>query len=391
MKILHVTREWPGDKKYGLGRSLNPLIIALLDKGFEVRYLSQEDLGEASLHWLRQGNALFRKLLKYFRATTQLDALVWGLSERFNMGRLAAKVAASDSYTHVHMHDPFIALGFWVCSMFRFNKCAWGISEHGFGCYAQAIHEDGAILGTRTMGVLRGLERKILLAADWVICPTADALKQLSRDLGVYPVPSFWHAIHHPKPPLNLIGREEARRLLGWSADDFYVIAVGRLVPLKQFDLAIAACAKARVANLHLVLIGEGDCEPYIAQIGNCLMNGRVHFTVTDDVSLYYSAADLYLCSSRTESFGLANLEAMVAGLPIVATAVGGVPEVLGDAAHWVPASDGDAMAVALNYMAHDIGYRCRIRNHANARGKEWVDIDKVSEAYAMVYRAATA
>lgn len=391
MKILQVTREWPGDKKYGLGRSLNPLVIALRDQGLEVRYLSQEDLGEASVRWLREGNALFQKVLGHVRSTTQLDALLWGLSERFNMGRLAAKVAARDGYTHVHMHDPFIACGFLICSRLRLNNCAWGISEHGFGCYAQAIHEDGAILSTRVMGALRSLERKILLAADWVICPTADALKQLSRDLGVYPVPSFWHAIHHPKPPLNLIGREEARLLLGWSADDFYVIAVGRLVPLKQFDLAIGACAKAGVDNLHLVLIGEGDREPYIAQIRNYSMEERVHFAATDDVSIYYSAADLYLCTSRTESFGLANLEAMVAGLPIIATAVGGVPEVLAEAAHWVPAGDREATAAALNYMAQDVEYRTRMRNHANARGKNWIDIDKVSETYAMVYRAAMA
>src|SRR3569832_1007643 len=94
------------------------------------------------------------------------------------------------------------------------------------------------------------------------------------------------------------------------------------------------------------MLLGSGDAEPLRAQAHAAgFTNLRVEST--DDVAPYFHAADIYVSASSTESFGLANLEALCAGLPSICSAVGGVPEVMGDAA-WLVDGETDTLANAL-------------------------------------------
>ena len=94
MRILHVTRELAGDRRFGIGRSLDPVIRALQREGHEVRYLTQQDQGpramQAQQRWTER---LLPALRKGWGDAGDLFLRVW--IERLNMGRLAAKVAAT--------------------------------------------------------------------------------------------------------------------------------------------------------------------------------------------------------------------------------------------------------------------------------------------------------
>ena len=389
LSILHVTREWQIDRKYGLGRSLKPLIHGLGERGHRVTYLCQEDAGQAGLDLMRKLNPRAGALLRRLGSATQWENLFWGMMERINMGRLAAKVAYRDGYTHVHLHDPFLALGFRLFSFWKLRRVCWGITVHGFGSYAQAFHEDGALLGTRTMRWLRRLESGIVEKCDWVIFPTAAAMNQLQRDLGLFPLPDRWRVIHHARSQPSSLTREQARSELGWDPDGVYAVAVGRIVWIKHFLLAVRACAAAGIEGLRLVIVGEGPQEELLAAAETLGFAGQVQFAVTEDVAPFYRAADIYLSSSRSESFGMANLEAMVAGLPIVSTAVGGVLEVLGGAAHWVPNDDEEAMRLAIQRVLGDERYRVGLVDMALRRASQWADASRVCDAYEQVYRLA--
>ena len=387
--VLHVTREWRADQKYGLGKSLMPLIQALVARGHRVTYLCQEDAGRAGLDLLRKINPRVGLWLRRLGGATQWENLFWGLMERVNMGRLAAKVAYRDDYTHVHLHDPFLAWGFRLFSFWRLRRVRWGITVHGFGSYAQAFHEDGALLGTTAMRFLRRLETSIVQQCDWVIFPTAAAMQQLQRDLGLYPIPSRWRVIHHQKMPASSLTRDEARAALNWHVGDLYVLAVGRVVWLKNFPLAVRACAMAGMDELRLVIVGEGDHAALEAMAAELGFADKLQFAVTDDVGPYYRAADVYISSSRTESFGMANLEAMVAGVPIVSTAIGGALEVLGSAASWIPGDDEEALMVALQQVLTDLRFRTALVDRALRRAESWPNVDRVADAYEQVYRLA--
>ncbi len=393
MKILMTTRENHMDKRYGLGKSLTPIIDELTLRGIEVGYLCQTDAGEKSRRWLRHLHTILVKLFARFFKETEFISLAWGILERINMGRLAAKVMVRDKYTHVHCHDPLIGAGYrwfarirWFATLRLGHIARWGVTEHGFGCYAQAFHEDGARLGTYVMRWLRKWEAKILLKAHWVITPTQLGLNQLARDLSIYPTPKTWHVIPHTRPILNLYDKTTARQQLVWSPNSLYIIAVGRFAPLKQFPELIQACAQLGKLDFQLVFIGEGEREPlqYLAEelgIGN-----KISFAVSNDMGLYYSAADIYVSTSTTESFGLANLEALVMELPTVCTAVGGVPEVMGSGGWLIPPQNIPALVGVLQILAANETLRIHWQQQAKQWAQSCLDIKTVVDAYLRAY-----
>lgn len=393
VKILLVTRENDSERRYGVGRSLLPIQAELERRGHKTRYLCQADLGSRSRKYLRLLHVWLAVPCRWLPGKTNYYGLVWAIVERLSMGRLAAKVAAMERFTHVHCHDPIIAMGYRLFSFFRMGKgVCWGISQHGFGCYAQAIHDDGIKVGTRIMRWLRNRERKILLAADWVIAPTRSSLTQMARDLGVYPMPSGWDTVYHSRPQITLYEKQDARSRLAWDAQVVYVLGVGRLVPLKQFSLVIQACARLiSDRQIRLVLAGEGECDALLACANESgLEEGSVSFVVADDIGLYLSATDLYVSASLSESFGIANLEAMLAGTPSVCSAVGGVPEVVGNGAVLVQ-PELAALTDAMQNLLDDVSFRERVAEKGRARGASWPDVAEITSHYEQIYRSALA
>ncbi|BAP55543.1 group 1 glycosyl transferase [Thioploca ingrica] len=394
MKILMVTRESLIDKRYGLNKSLAPIIAEIETRGIEVGYLCQENVGKRSLEWLQTTHNQLTRLFGHFFIHTEFSPLLWGILERLNMGRLAAKVMVQERYTHVHCHDPIIGAGYrwfarirWLASLRRGHIARWGVTEHGFGCYAEAFHIDGARLGTRVMQWLRRWEAKILLKAHWVVAPTRSGLTQLSRDLSIHPLPNTWYAISHPRPILNHYSQLEARQRLGWVASTLYIIAVGRLVPLKQFPTLVKVCASLPYSHWRLVFIGEGErtgLQILATQLG---ISDKLDFAITDDMGLYYAAADIYVSVSLTESFGLANLEALIMGLPTLCTAVGGVAEVVGSGARLIPADDSQALSNALQSFLTDKEIRQYWSQQALQWIQTWPDSKAIAEAYLAMYQ----
>ncbi len=388
MRILFVTRETEPERRYGLGRSLLPLVNELEKRGHQTRYLCQSDLSERSLHVLHRVYLLFFWLFGGRKNKRYAD-LSWCVMERMNMGRLAARVAARDGYTHVHFHDPVIAAGYLLFLFGRLGgKSQWGLTEHGYGSYMEAIHKDGIVFGQIAMRWAKKFEARVLRAASWVVTPTKAALGKLAEDLGFTPVPESWRAIYHAKPQLKHYNKTEAKQRLGWDITHVYIISVGRLAPVKQFPLLIEACAKlqGRYNDVRLVFVGEGDRVALQNYASTMRLQAEIIFTSTDDIGLYLSAADIYVSVSASESFGIANLEAMVAGIPVVCTAVGGVPEVVGDGAMLIQ-PDTDSLTNALQQVMDDVNLRERLAQLGRERGEVWPDIAVIADSYEEIYR----
>ena len=387
MKLLMVTRESLADKRYGLGKSLVPLIAALERRGVTVGYLCQADASASRLASLQGLHRWLVRLLGRFFKDTDFAILSWCVLERINMGRLAAEVAAREGYTHVHCHDPILAAGLrWYARLQPAPRSRWGVTEHGFGCFAAAFPAEKVRVGPWVMRWLRRWEARTLLKADWVLTPTRLGLRQLAQDLSVNPLPPTWHAVPHSAPELAICSRAGARHKMGWDAAGLYVLSVGRLVSLKQFPALVRALAALPVPAWTLVLVGEGNRAPLQALAAELGVADRLVLATSDDMGLYYSAADLYVSTSLTESFGLATLEALSAGLPVVCTAVGGVPEVVGDGAWLIPAQDPRALTHALQTLLADPGERVRWAERARRRVQGWPTADQMAETYHAIY-----
>lgn len=386
--MLMVTRERPSDRRYGLGKSLVPLVGELEKLGLEVGYVSQADLGAGSQNFMMGFQRLLLRLLGWGLISQDSLSLAYGLMERVNMGRLAAKLAAQQQVAFVHCHDPVIAWGFKLFARLRgVTGVRWGLSEHGFGSYMQAFHEDGALLASRRMRILRRWEARILRQADWVLTPTQACRAQLARDLSVYPIPSHWRVIPHLLPAVASYPRHEARAMLGWETGALYIIAVGRLAPLKNFPALLRACASLADPEVRLVILGDGDRSSLHSLAVELGFDSRLGFAATDDMGVYYSAADLYVSTSTTESFGLANLEALAAGLACVCTAVGGVPDVVGHGAYLIPAEDPEALRQALRELIADPGLRARLSRRGLDRVAHWPAPALLAQRYLAAYQ----
>lgn len=331
MKILFVSCEVENDLRYGLGKSTLPLFEQLKLNGHSVYYFFQGDKFNQEACFLDRLECLLLRLCRFhsgFQETLAI-ALI-----RFKMGAKAALLAKVGKYTHVHCSDPIIATAFYFFSLFTLSnrQVAWGFSEHGFGAYVK--ERPGIVLYPALRYFLRFCEKRSSLSADWVITPSYSGLQQLQQDLNIQCIPNHWHAIYHAKPTLNLFDKEAARKLLGWKSNLIYIVAVGQIIPLKQFPILVEACSElTQNATIQLVILGEGNSSALTQLSEDCGLINPVYVTQTDNIGLYLSASDLYVSISATESFGMANLEAAVAGLPIVCSRVGAVPEIMASCA----------------------------------------------------------
>ncbi|MSP81991.1 MAG: glycosyltransferase [Alphaproteobacteria bacterium] len=152
-------------------------------------------------------------------------------------------------------------------------------------------------------------------------------------------------------------GRDAVRRDLGFAPKDFAIVTVGRLEALKGQGFGIDAVARLRRDHgirARYVLIGEGpDRDTLAAQAGG--FGEDVRFLgQRNDVPRLLAGMDVLLHPSMTEAHPLVVVEGLLAGLPVVATDVGGTAEILerGRFGRLVPVGDSQAMADALAELA---------------------------------------
>jgi glycosyltransferase involved in cell wall biosynthesis len=171
-----------------------------------------------------------------------------------------------------------------------------------------------------------------LQMADQVLTSSATFVEELERK-NVHT--NRIHVQHMPIRPFAPVTEErklELRHQLGFDQRTRVLLCVGRLSHEKGHGDLVRAFPKTRelVANspLHLVLVGEGPERPRIEELCRSL-NLTDAVTLAgqqDDINPYYAIADVFLLPSLTEGCPNVLLEAMAAGVPVVATAVGGVP-----------------------------------------------------------------
>jgi glycosyltransferase involved in cell wall biosynthesis len=176
------------------------------------------------------------------------------------------------------------------------------------------------------------------------------------------------------------------------SDEDCLLVAVGRLVPIKNHAALLEAFALAapRAPNLRLTILGDGRLEEHLIKRARRL---NIDQTVTflgyrSDVPACLQAADGFVIASSTEGLPISLLEAMAAGLPIISSNVGGIPEALGEPPAGVlyPSADLDRLADAMVTLASDDDRRKRLRHLAFRRAVSF-SIDNMTDQYCGVYR----
>ena len=269
----------------------------------------------------------------------------------------------------VHAHNLVCAVGTCVdpaghdCTRCHGRRTAAGVRLNCRGSRAEA-----AVYGAG----LALWQRRTVELADAIVVPSEAALRRL-RELGA-PV---------DRRPVHVVGhvvRAFAER--STAAEGRYALVVSRLAPEKGVEVAIDAC---RAIGMPLVVCGAGPLEEELrrrAAGADVTFAGRV-----DDAELarLRAGAAVALAPSRAaETFGLAALEAMAAGVPVVAARVGALADLEG-AVELVPPGDPEATAAAVRRVVADREAGTRALEAARRRAAPEVVAPRLEAVYAAV------
>lgn len=211
------------------------------------------------------------------------------------------------------------------------------------------------------------------------------------RDLyGWGELPVIWNGIpvaeFAPSPERRACWRVQE----GFCDNDVLIVCVAGFRPQKNLELLLRAFGSLDCKSVRLLLVGAGEQEAQLRALTQELnVSERVHFLGTrSDIPEILNACDLFALSSDWEGTPMAIMEAMASGLPIVSTAVGGVPELVqhGTAGLLTPKGDERALREALSQLAADAALRQRMGNAARRFAVEHFDIRKTIEAYEQLY-----
>jgi glycosyltransferase involved in cell wall biosynthesis len=189
----------------------------------------------------------------------------------------------------------------------------------------------------------------------------------------------------------NGVDLDRPRRRDGARARPVALLSVGRLRPPKDFLTLVRAVAALEPGSVRLRIAGDGpDRAALSAEVARLGLDGVVELLgERHDVDELLAAADLLVLSSDSEGLPLSVLEAMAAGLPVVASAVGGVPELVrdGETGLLVPPGDPGALARALAGLVADPELRARAGAAGRRRAEREFSLDACRQAHVELYR----
>lgn len=267
-----------------------------------------------------------------------------------------------------------------------------GVPKIIFTAHGWAFNED------RPLG-----QRLILKSIHWLtvlLCHQTIAVSyEVKRQMNWIGAQRKMTVVHNGRSILNLLSREEARaflikqepRLTPYQ-NNFWSITIAELHPVKRHDAVIEAMKEVVTKEPHTrhIIIGDGQERAHLQKLitENGLSEHIFMLGQIDNASRYLKAGDIFILASRSEALPYVPIEACIAGVPTVATAVGGTPEIIEDGKSGLltPPLDNKALFEAILELRTNTELREKLASGASRRAKEFT-FEKTLEETARVYR----
>lgn len=290
------------------------------------------------------------------------------------------RLMRTERYDVVHFHSSKMGI------LGRLVAWVVGVPNIIFTVHGWGIGHDQSPLLRRLLGMV---EKMIGRLGATIVC-VAEHDRQVGIDQGYVPINSTL-VVHNGVPqPEYRFG--ELRQLVQADDGHFLLGTVCRLADVKNPDIYIHTAAALQSMGFFafkLLLIGDGPlrshCEDLVEQfdLGGCvIMTGA-----REDAPALLSDLDLFLLLSRQEAFPLVVLEAMQAGLPVIATRVGGIPEQVEDGVTgFLVDPNPEAIAMTVMKLVSDVELRRAMAEAARARAERF-SLEGMCDAYRHLYQ----
>jgi glycosyltransferase involved in cell wall biosynthesis len=354
VRVLHTT------KVQGVGgaeQHLLQLLPALRDRGIDARFLSLDAGVDAD----RFHRALDERRVPYERVPCGSD-----LSPRLARDVTRAVRGSKPDLLHTHM----------------VHADVYGsIAAHATGTpFVSTRHNDDRYL----LGPFRYVDRTFMHGVRCIIA-ISDAVRRFHVDAGL-PANKLV-TIHYGLDDMPSAPSEITPDETGIPAGAPLVLAIGRLIEQKDHATLIRAFERLGHPEAHLAILGWGPLEEQT----RALAGPNVHVLGRVEPRDWLARADVFAHSSRWEGFGLVLLEAMLSSLPVVATRVSAVPEIVvdGTTGFLVPPRNDELLAARLGELLADADLRRRFGAAGLERARTEFSVETMTTRTIDVYRAA--
>jgi glycosyltransferase involved in cell wall biosynthesis len=235
------------------------------------------------------------------------------------------------------------------------------------------------------------LERWLMRGTDAVVASAASVKDYYVTQVGADPgkVEVIYNAVDWAQLHTT-ISRDEFRKSAGVPVDAPVAGIIARLTEQKAHRVLFEAMAAPALSNLHLIVVGDGELRDDLRSRVDALgIAGRVHFLgARRDLGNVLGAIDIFAMPSYWEGLPLSMVLAMGAGLPVVASRVAGIPEVVNDRVSGLLVDPGnsDQLARALAALVADPGLRRRLGDEARTFVTPRFGVDGYVKAVVSLY-----
>jgi glycosyltransferase involved in cell wall biosynthesis len=284
---------------------------------------------------------------------------------------------------HWNFFEPFLNPYLWSLSIL--NPCV----QHYFTDHiSRHVNADAPTRERRSRSIIK---RAVAYRYVRILCVSDYVLSHVKRIVGerAERIHSFVNADRfRPDPGV----RREVRLSLGVPDDVFVTVTAAYLIKDKGIDVALKAMAELP-AGTRLWVVGDGPERRHLEALAISLgLSDRVQFLGRlRYVEPVFQAADCFVCPSLwAEAAGLVNLEALACGLPVVASRIGGIPELIDDGRTGLLFSPGDhkELAAGLRLLKGDVPTRLRMGQEARSIALERFSGQSVLDGHMNHYRA---
>ena len=305
-----------------------------------------------------------------------------GIGDKMRLKVLSRLDALFRQYRPAVVHTHLGALNYAYPLMIRYRTPARVYTVHNLA------EKD---IGRRTGPIVRALAFRYRIGGVVPVAIAEEVRVSIQKVYGYTNPPLIPNGIPTDEYAPNPDTRAQWRQAHGIEPRATVVTHIGRFAVQKNHALLVEAFAQVHSdAPLYLLLVGAGELEDAVRQqVAGLGLQERVRFLgVRADVADILRASDVFVLSSRWEGNPMSVMEAMAAGLPVVSTAVGGVPELVreGETGLLVPSEDAGALAQALQALVDDPAHRQAMGDAARQRAVARFDIRHTVRRYEQLY-----